>query len=559
VRKAPAVFAALLITLVVLVFAQTAGFSFINFDDDYYVSNNPAVRKGLSAESVAFAFSIRNGFYWHPLTWLTLMAENSAAGLNPAVHHATNVLLHAAAVVFVFLFLHRTTGYAGRAAAAAALFALHPLRAESVAWIAERKDVLFGCFAGLAFLLYARYVERRTPRRYAGFAAAVIAALMSKPAAVTLPMLLLIADYWPLGRTDRWGVLIREKLPLFACAVIVAALTWIGQEAAGALALTGQIPFHVRILKSSEWLWGYLSHTFWPVGLVIPYPYDPSPGNALWYWFATAAVTVVAFVVRRSQPYVFAGWLWFVTALLPSLGFVQAGGQSMADRFTYLPHVGFFAGLVWLAAEKLPLNAFRYGTAAAVLAAAWTCAAQVSLWRDSESLFRHTVEHTPDNWVARLKLGSALVDKGRYRDAEPHLREAVRRQPGSFHTHYNLGRALAALGSHTEAASAFERTIVLKPAYADAHYSLGAMLLQTGHPQTAEPALRQAISLGVDSRYLSEAHNLLGASIAQQGRIAEALAEFETAARTDPANENARRNLDTARRAIAVAPGTPAH
>ena len=559
-QRRPALVTAVLIAVVIAVFAQTASFQFINFDDDRYISNNPVVQRGLTPEGIAFAFSVKNGFYWHPLTWLTLMIECSVAGVDPSLHHSVNVALHAAAVALVFLFFRHATGYSGRAAVAAALFGLHPLRAESVAWIAERKDVLFGCTAALSLFLYARYVERPNRVRYAAVCGAVLLSLFSKPAAVTLPLLLLVADYWPLRRREPWAQLVREKVPLLAFAAVVAILTWIGQEAAGALALMDQVPASVRAVKSAEWLWRYLAHTFWPAGLVIPYDYDPSLNGNLLFWIAAIAISAGVFTLRHSRPYLLAGWLWFVIALLPSLGFVQAGGQSIADRFTYLPHVGILAAVVWLLAETLPQRLAYVSAIAAICAASIVCARQVSLWRDSVTLFAHTLEHEPRNWVARLKVGQGLMDNGAYADALPHLREAVRLQSASFHTFYNLGRALAAAGQHGEAGSAFQHTIELKPEYADAHYSLGAMLLQTSRPADAERSLREAVRLGVDPRYASEAHNLLGASLAQRGRIAEALPEFETAVRIDARNQNAQRNAATARQALAIqsGPGTPA-
>jgi protein O-mannosyl-transferase len=547
VAARPVVLAAILAAAVVAVFGQAAGFGFINFDDDHYVSNNPLVRNGLTAEGMAFAFSVENGYYWHPLTWLSLMVECTAGGPNAALHHIVNVALHAATVVLVFYFLLRATGSPVRAAIAAALFGLHPLRAESVAWIAERKDVLFAFFAALALLLYVRYAEQPSPGRYALACGAVVSSMLSKPAAVTLPVLLLIADYWPLRRRGSWRRLVIEKMPMAACALIVAVLTWIGQKSAGALALMDEIPAHVRVLKSAEWLSAYLLHSFWPAGLVVPYPYDPTVGvAAAFYWALAGGITAGAFLLRGSRPYLLAGWLWFVVALMPSLGLIQAGGQSIADRFTYLAHMGFFAALVWLAAER-----FSWKTGAAVAAvAAILCARQVALWRDSVTLFAHTVEHTPQNWVARLKLGSALADRGEYEQAAVQLREAVRQNPRSFHTHYNLGRALAALGNHFEATAEFSRSLELKPGYADAQYSLGATLFQMQRPGEAEAELRRAIASGVDPGYASEAHNLLGASIAQQGRMAEALAEFEAALRLDESNAGARRNAALAMQAI---------
>jgi protein O-mannosyl-transferase len=560
VTQRPAFIAAALVVLVVAVFAQTAGFSFINFDDDSYISNNPVVGRGFTGEGIAFAFSVKNGFYWHPLTWLTLMAECSIAGVSPPLHHSVNVSLHAAAVVLVFFFLRRATGCTARAAIAAALFGIHPLRAESVAWIAERKDVLFGCTAALSLLLYTKYVERPSPARYAAMCAAVVLSLLSKPAAVTLPFLFLLADYWPLRRDTPRAQVLREKLPLIACAVVVSVLTWIGQEAAGALALMDQIPAGVRAIKSAEWLWRYLGHTFWPVGLVIPYQYDRTFGAAGIFWIMAIAVTAVAVKLRRSRPYLLVGWLWFVIALLPSLGFVQAGGQSMADRFTYLPHVGLFAAIVWLAADTLPRRVATILGALTICAASIVCTRQVSLWRDSVTLFAHTIQHEPHNWIARVKLGTALLENGAQEDALRHLREAVRLQSGSFHTLYSLGRAFAAAGHHADAALAFKQAIALKPDYADAHYSLGAMLLQASQPADAERSLREALRLGVDGRYASEAHNLLGASLAQRGRIAEALPEFEASVRIDARNGNAQRNAATARQALATrsAPETPA-
>jgi protein O-mannosyl-transferase len=455
VARRPAFIGAALVILVLAVFAQTAAFSFINFDDDKYISNNPFVQRGFTTEGVAFAFSVKNGFYWHPLTWFSLMADCSIAGVNPAVHHSVNAVFHGTAVVLVFLFLRRATGYTGRAAIAAALFGIHPLRAESVAWVAERKDVLFACTAALSLLLYSWYVERPSRGRYIAACTAVVLSLLSKPAAVTLPLLLLIADYWPLRRRIPWIQLLIEKLPLIACALVIAILTWIGQEAAGAFTLMEHIPASVRAVKSAEWLSRYLGHTFWPTALVIPYDYNQSLGGAGFFWILAIAITGATVALRRLRPYLLAGWLWFVIGLIPSLGFIQAGGQSMADRFTYVPHIGLLTALVWLCAEILPRGVAQISAVVTICAASVLCAMQVSVWRNGVTLFEHTIEHEPQNWVARVKLGTALLDNGAHSEALQHLREAVRLQSGSFHTHYNLGRALAASGLHAQAAYAF--------------------------------------------------------------------------------------------------------
>lgn len=537
----------LLVLLVVLVFGHSAGFGLVAYDDGLYLRNE-IVQRGLTAEGIAYAFDpVTDRFYWHPLTWLSYMAVVDIAGPGPHAQHAVNVALHALAAVLVFWFWNAATDKLWHSAAAAALFAIHPLRAESVAWLSERKDVLCGLFVALTCLLYVRYAHKPTTRKYAFVLLASTLALMSKPAAVSLPFLLLILDRWPLARKESITQLVREKLPLIALSAVVAIMTVIGQRAAGALDMMEPVPLAERLLRAPEWLSHYLLNTIWPTRLVIPYPYDQSTSATAIALAAIMVLTWTLWRLRKRHPALAAGVLWFTIALLPSLGIIQAGSQSMGDRFTYIPHIGLAAGLVWTLATALTPGVQRLACAGAIVALSIVCVNQVSTWRDTRTLFTNAVENSSNNWVAHLKLGLDHLDNGRLSEAEKHLREATRIKPDSVHAQYAFARWAASTNRLDEARLAFAKSIELKPDYAEAHYSLGSVLVRSGDPARGQRALQRTLELPATPELRSLTHNLLGTLAAQRNDLTAALRNFELAVAADPNNTHAQTNRARAR------------
>jgi tetratricopeptide (TPR) repeat protein len=535
---------------VAAVYARVGGFRFVNFDDDLYVTQNPIVQRGLTWEGVAWAFTSVRTFYWHPLSWLSHMLDCELYGLDPGMHHITNVFLHAAITVLLFLLLRRMTGAPWRSAAAAAVFALHPLRVESVAWVAERKDVLSAVFWVLACLAYVRYTERPAARRYLPVVGALAAGLMAKPTLVTLPFALLLLDYWPLRRGAGWAALVREKAPLFALSAAGAAVTlWSGQQAATMPSLAG-IPFPARLGNAVVSYAAYLGKTFWPHPLAVHYPYDQ---DLAWWKIAGSAMLLAGItalvVLHRNRRYLPAGWLWFLGALVPTIGLAQSGMQSMADRFTYIPSMGLAAALVWVAADLLPPRRSAALAALALPALAIASWHQTGYWRDSVTLFSHGVAVTRDNAISRHNLGYALAAEERYREAIPHYRESVRLEPGYFQAYFNLGQALARTGRREEAIAQLRKVFQFHPGpdhAAEAHTTLGILLDQSGQPQEAGPHFYEAVRLRPES---PEAHNNLGAFLARQGKREEAAAQFTLSLKLKPDYAQARQNLQLVTRA----------
>jgi protein O-mannosyl-transferase len=471
--------AAALLAGVFSVYARVASFSFVNYDDPDYVK----------AGSLRWAFTSIEAANWFPVTRLSHMLDVRLFGAVAGWHHLTSVALHATAAVLLFLFLSRATGARGPSAFTASVFALHPLHVESVAWIAERKDVLCALFWFLA--LWA-YVDGR--RRLV--AAAFLLGLMSKPMIVTLPFVLLLVDVWPLQRGPR----VREKLPLFALSAAGAAITWLAQHGSGAVN-----PFSVLAVENALTSYGmYLAKTFWPTGLAIFYPYPAA--LPAWQVALSAAVliAITAAVVRerRRRPYLAVGWFWFLGTLVPAIGLVQVGGQARADRYMYVPMVGLSIMVAWGGAELLR-NRPRARLAAATLVCAGcavTAWLQVGYWRDSGTLFTRALAVTRDNYVAENNLGWYLVETpGRYHEGVARLRAALQLRPESGQAHANLGNALARGGGESEAAAELGEALRLAPENAMAHNNLGALLLR--RPDQHEQAVahfREALRLNPD-------------------------------------------------------------
>jgi tetratricopeptide (TPR) repeat protein len=498
-------------------------------------------------------------------------------------HHLTNVLLHALGTVLLFLLLLRLTGARWQSAFVAFVFALHPLHVESVAWIAERKDVLSALFWFLTLWAYVRYVERPSPARYALMLLCFCCGLMSKPMIVTLPFVALLLDVWPLARFRIPGVIL-EKLPLFALSLAASVITYLVQQHAGAVLLVDQVPLPLRLENALVSYLTYIGKLIWPSNLAVFYPYPAAIPiwEPLLAGLAILGITAFAIAGRARRPYLVVGWLWYLVTLLPVIGLVQVGIQSRADRYTYVPMIGISIVLAWGAAQiagrrtwgKQVLTIVSIAVCSAWLAVTWW---NLAYWRDSASLFSHAIQVTGANYVAHNNLGAALrhdgktdeaighfqsaleirpaysdaqnnlgealLSVGRTSEAMPHIAEALRLRPGSPEAHINLGAALNKSGQSAEAAAQYHSALELNPGSAEAHCGLGVVLTDHGDRQQALAEFTEAIRLKPD--YV-DAHYGLGRLFGLAGRFDEAIQEFSTVIRLRPDDAEAHFNLGTA-------------
>jgi tetratricopeptide (TPR) repeat protein len=507
-RRARAAVWLALAALCAIVFAQTLRHGFINFDDNGYVTENPFVRAGLSWAAVRWAFTSIDYFYWQPLTWLSHMLDCTLFGLNAGWHHLVSLLLHIGNSILVFAIFRRMTGAFWRSAVVAALFAVHPLRIESVAWIAERKDLLSCLCFLLATWAYLRFVERPSDFRYLLVLFALALGLMAKPMLVAVPFLLLLLDYWPLRR-----VAFAEKLPMLVLAAVSSFITYLGTSHLGVVNFGASLPFSLRLENSLLSYVRYVGLTLWPRGLAILYPYPHSIPirRAAAAALLLAAITLAALWFGRRHRYLTMGWLWFVVGIGPAIGLVQVGHQAMADRFTYIPLIGLFAAIVWATADLL---ADRPKTAAALAALAVASYAALSwshtrVWRDSVSVFADAIDVTSKNAVAEHYLAAALDDTGRFEEALPHHAAAVRIEPNYFVAQCAYGIALERRGDPAAAAAHFREALRRFPRYADAHYHLGTSLSRLGRTQEASAELTAALDIGLSNEAATAARRLL--------------------------------------------------
>jgi tetratricopeptide (TPR) repeat protein len=478
---------------------------FTIWDDDIYVTANPYVQTGLNARSITWALNIGYAANWHPLTWISHMADVQFYGQKPMGHHLTSVLLHIANVLLIFWILTRMTGAVWKSAFVAALFALHPLHVESVAWVSERKDVLSTFFGLLTILAYVRYADRPEPRRYLPVVAVFSLSLMSKPMLVTLPVVLLLLDYWPLRRMQGIGPLLREKAPLFALSLASGIITIIAQRSAGAVASTLDCPLTVRLGNAVLSYVKYLMQMIWPRDLVIDYPYTQS--LPVWQVASAAAflvaVTALVIVYRARQRYLLVGWLWYVVTLVPVIGLLQVGDQSKADRYTYVPLIGVFVMVSWGMSEAVARSRAASRIApvlglAALVALGVSAGRQAEYWRDSIALFEHTLSITPDNPVIQNDLGSALASSNRLGEAVEHCREALRLNPDYAKAHYNLAYCLRRQGDIEGAIAHYTAAIQADPRHAKAHNDLAVVCLELGRFDEAIDHCIEAIAIRPD-------------------------------------------------------------
>jgi hypothetical protein len=530
---------ALLIMITFAIYWQVWDFEFVNYDDDVYVLDNVYVKSGLMPITIKWAFTTTHASLYQPLVWISYMFESDLGKFvslilgdeigknNAGIFHLTNVILHLANTLLLFVLLNRMTGYRWRSAFVAALFAVHPLHVESVAWVAERKDVLSTLFWMLTTLAYVSFALHKSKRSYTLAILFFLLGLLSKPMLVTLPFTLLLFDYWPLMRFPKLSVrrLILEKVPMFILALVIAGATIFAMKSRGSLGSFEAYPLGVRIANSIVAHVFYIAKTFWPSDLAVVYPH---PGNTLPVWhvigsaFLLLGISAAALLLFRIRPYLIVGWLWYLITLAPVNGVIQQGKNAVTDHFSYVPLIGIFIMIAWGVPDLLrgilrtsednrQINiALSVSGVLAVAALMVPAYIQVGYWRNSITLFSHAIKVTKGNSLAHNNLGNALLEKGDAELAITHFKEALKYHPEYTDAAYNLGNALYELGDIEGAIRQYRKVIKEVPQY-------------------------------------TKARNNLGSILAQQGKFDEAIEQFEAVLRIDPNNQTARQNLENAK------------
>jgi tetratricopeptide (TPR) repeat protein len=572
---------------------QKAGF--VNLDDPTYVRDNLRVQKGLSGQNVKWAFQTFHFSNWHPVTWLSYMLDCQLFGANPTAMHRVNLGLHIANALLLFLVLRRMTGSTWGSGVVAALFALHPLHVESVAWISERKDVLSTFFWLLTMWAYTEYARRSAAGWYATALLFFTLGLMSKAMLVTLPLVLLLLDYWPLERMhrrgqsaergrDRLGKLLVEKIPFFLLAALGSWLAFLAQRRGEAMTTFTVLPFIQRVENAFVSYTRYLGKTFWPADLAVfyPHPYGWSGLQVLGASVCLLTVSLLALRGWRRWPFLFTGWFWFLGTLVPVIGLVQVGGQSMADRYTYVPSIGLFIALVWSAreiiqAKRLPVPIPIGVTAAVLVSCAVITYRQAGYWEDSLTLFEHAASIGDSSAVVRNNLGDALLQHGKTNEANAQFRAALELDPEDFRAwgnlgnsflregkleeaidhyrnglrykansaelHFNLATALNHKGNVPGAMAEYQQTIALKPDYLNAWLTLGNIHMTLGNTEAAITNYTTALAIKDD---FAPAYYNLGNARLAQNRVEDAVALFSQAIRLDEQFGDAHRQLGVA-------------
>ena len=587
----PVLVASVLVGLNLFVYASVRHFQLVNWDDSTYVTENPTVLGGLSWSSAWWALTTGHSPYWHPMTWLSHLLDITLFGPDAGMYHVSNLVLHLANTLLVFELFRRMTGAMGRSAFVAAIFAVHPLHVESVAWIAERKDVLSTFFWLLTVLSYVAYARRRGWPRYLAMLALYALALMSKPMVVTLPLVLVLLDIWPLRRTESglrdrtWAQLILEKVPLLALAVATSIATVIIQHRVGAMAGLDALPWQVRVGNATIGYVAYLWKTVWPTHLAAFYPFFTiDPVRVAGAAAALIAVTLAVIAGRARYPYLLVGWFWYGITIAPVIGLLQAGEQGMADRFMYVPMIGILVVVAWgvpalVERRGVPGPSLVAGAVALVVACAIAARAQAAHWEDSVMLWQHATRVTPESYIAHENLGQALRERGQLDEAKASYERAlanapsrspgylaviqnslgmvlarqgktaaalerfsaaVRQNPGFAEAQSNLGNALASEGRLPEAIQHYLEAVRLKPNYTEPRVGLGSALLSQRDAAGAIPHYREALRL--DPK-LAQAHNGLGAALAMEGHDDQAMSEYTEALSLKPDLATAHLNM----------------
>ena len=553
--------AAALAIVTLAIYAQVIGHQFITFDDDSYIKENPMVNRGVTLAGLAWAFTTFYTSNWHPLTWIAHMVDSQLFGLNAGGHLLVNALIHVANTLLVFWFLLRTTRARWPSALVAALFALHPLHVESVAWAAERKDTLSAFFGLLSLIAYVRYAEAPSSSRYAWTAITLALGLLTKPMLVTWPFVMLLLDYWPLHRlsqsTSRKNFLVsivpllREKSPLFALVTASAVITFVAQSHGGAVNTFADAPVALRLSNALASYAKYLLLTFWPNDLAVYYPFAPT-GIPTWQIFGAAllliGITAYCLSQGKIRPYLIVGWLWFLGTLVPVIGLVQVGGQTMADRYFYIPSIGLFIALVFGLADIAKswrfASSLSGGIAAGVLLILATLTnAQIQRWRDSFTLFEHTLAVTPPNLRIEHNLGLAIGGSGRYDEAAAHFEKTLQIDPNFYDGLLGMGVTRVNQNRLPEAIDYFQAAIRLQPDAPKAHVQLALALWKQNRDQAALGEMRRASQFAPED---ADVRADFGLALALVGRIPEAIEQLHEALRLNPNSAEAHNNLGLA-------------
>ncbi len=542
--------AGLLFLATVLIYGRAIRFDFVSYDDPHYITQNPRLAGGLCAENIKWAFQTFYFNNWHPLTWLTYFGISQLWGVRPEPFHLANILIHAINGVLLFLLLYRMTGRWGCAAMAAGLFSLHPLHVESVAWVSELKDVLCVMLSLLTMHAYLSYCKSRSAGSYLAVGALFALSLMAKPMAVTLPFLLLLLDYWPLQRLVPLRRSVLEKIPLLAMSIALSVVTTIAQRTA--IEPTGPLTFGVRLENAIVAYGRYLAKTLVPIRLSVFYPHPAIVGDgpqlACFIVSALALLAITVGVVRhwRDRPYLLFGWLWFIGTLVPVIGLIQIGEQSMADRYTYLPLIGLFIGLVWFAADAMPRDLVVLRGAAGVgilLACSIATEIQLGYWKNSQALFTHALAVTRSNYIAMDHLATERIEQGRAAEAIPLADESMKINPASIYSYLALARAYDVLHDPEKALAAYRQAMQIDPADAEVHNNAGNALATLG--RLAEAVAEYQRALDIDPQMASAECNLAYV-LAAQGQIDSAIKHWQRALTIDPQNAAAKRGLTMA-------------
>ena len=504
-----------LIVACLIAFGRIAGNGFINFDDGVYITDNNFIKSGINPESIKWAFTEIYLVYWHPLTWFSHMLDWSLFGANASGHHLVSLLLHIGAVIFLFLFLNKTTNNLWPSAFAAAFFALHPLRVESIAWAAERKDVLSMFFGMACLYAYAFYAESLKRSKYLLCLILLALALMSKPMMVTMPFVLMLLDYWPLkrwpkafsssveNRSHLMGRLVWEKIPFFCLTIASSIVTFAGQNKIRAVATIDSLSLFERVINAVISYAAYLGKIFWPVNLAVFYPYEFQP---LWKISISALViTIITFAVLyyiKKMPFLFVGWFWYLGTLIPLIGLIQVGGQAMTDRHTYLPSIGIAIIIAWgipslIKSENIHKKILLPAGLAVLAILAVLTWKQCGYWKSSIDIWKHTLHVTKNNCLAHMRLANAYGNLGQYQHAIENYNEAVRLKP-DFSIAYN-GRGISYnnLGQYQHAIENYNEAVRLKPDYADAYNNRAIVYLNQGNKESGCSDAQKACELGI--------------------------------------------------------------
>ena len=552
----------LLVIVILAVYWQAWNFSFVNYDDTQYVTKNKYVQAGLNYESIIWAFSTYHAANWHPLTWLSHMLDVEFYGMNSGSHHMTSVLFHILNSFLLFFVFVRMTSNLWQSGFVAALFALHPLHVESVAWVAERKDVLSTFFWMLTMFSYARYAAHPGISRYLPVVGFFMLGLMAKPMLVTLPFVLLLLDYWPLRRMqfnssadDRhsWQrrspglLLIWEKIPLFLLALVSSVVTFLAQKSGGAVGSMEIYPLATRVSNALVAYVKYIGKMIWPANLAVFYPYSGS----LPAWQVIGAgvllgfITFVAIRFFRQHPWFVVGWLWFVGTLVPVIGLVQVGLQAMADRYTYIPLIGLFVIVAWGVPQLMlrwrqKTKLIASSAVALLIILSVTSGLQMRYWKNSVTLFKHALDVTNDNYMAHNALGNAFKEQGKIDAAMRHYRSALDSKSDYAAPHYSIGHTLAAQGKHQDAINHFQKALQIKPDYAAAHDNLAYVFMIQGKIEQAIQHYFKALRIKPDN---AEVHNRMGLARVSQGQLDKAIRHFSEAVKLNPHFSAAQYNL----------------